>query len=470
MRLLAMFCFAISPLTQLLHSVGMIDHHYVEHTFVLLSTWLGLRWLKQPANVRRATALGIALGLAPAFHNGLFVLQLMPLTAVFALWLRGAAPPAAALRRLGLSLVVVTQLVLLPSQPYQHGMFEFGLLSWFHFYVAVCTAAAMVFMASQAFSPRSLGLLAAVCTFLAVPLGAQLVSAGGFLAGSFSILDQIVEVRSPYRLFTDTFGPSTTASYYSWLLLLAPALLAFYAFRIVREREPAQLYYAVAVVFGLALLLDQLRLHYFGFFGFVTGGLLLVDQLRSRRGWHRGGVFVGTLAVIVLAYQPVLRERLFVVYAPAGSTEYASALSIMFDLETLCDSDPGVVLASADDGNSILFHSDCSVIANNFILRQSDKEHIDEVDRLMRLTPAEIRAERPDVKYVFVRAQDFSLFDGEFGYLVADNAIAKELLIDEAPPEGYTLIKTIQRRHGEDGPTGIYARLFKVAPKGPDGS
>src|SRR5688572_1259000 len=35
MQLLAMLCFALSPLTQLLHSIGMVDHHYIELTFVL---------------------------------------------------------------------------------------------------------------------------------------------------------------------------------------------------------------------------------------------------------------------------------------------------------------------------------------------------------------------------------------------------------------------------------------------------
>jgi len=88
------------------------------------------------------------------------------------------------------------------------------------------------------------------------------------------------------------------------------------------------------------------------------------------------------------------------------------------------------------------------------------------VNRLMRLTPAEIRAKRPDVKYVFVRAEDFSVFDGTYGYLMADNPIVKQLLIDEAPPPGYTLVKTVQRREGEEGPAGIYARLYKVAPSG----
>ena len=469
MRLLAMLCFALSPLTQLLHAIGMVDHHYVEHTFVLLNIWLGLRWFQQPDDSRRAVALGVTLGVALAFHNGLFILQLVPLSGVFVLWLRNAAPAPAALRSFGIALLVTTQLVLLPSEPYRNGMFEFGLLSWFHFYVAVCTAAALAFMGWRQYTRGNLGLLAALCLALAVPLATQLVSGAGFLSGKFSILDQIVEVRSPYKLFTDTFGPVETASHYSWLLLLAPMLLAYYGYRIFRESRPERLYYAIVVVFGLALLLDQLRLHYFGFFGFITGGLLLVDELRSRRGWHRGAIFAATFAAVVLAYQPALRERLFIVYAPGADTEYASAFALFLDLQRLCAEDPGVVLASPDDGSAIVFHSECGVIANNFILRQSDKEHIDEVDRLMRLTPADIRTARPDVKYVLVRVRDFSLLEGSVAHLVEDSPIAKQLFIDETPPPGYTLVKTVRRQIGENGSAGVYARLYKVAPSGATG-
>jgi hypothetical protein len=171
-----------------------------------------------------------------------------------------------------------------------------------------------------------------------------------------------------------------------------------------------------------------------------------------------------TFAAIVLAYQPALRERLFIVYAPGGDTEYASAFPLFLDLGQLCAADPGVVLASPDDGSAIVFHSECGVIANNFILRQSDKEHIDEVDRLMRLSPATIRTERPDVKYLLVRVRDFSLLEGNVAHLVEDSPIAKELFIDSSPPPGYTLVKTVRRRIGEDGPSGVYARLYKVSP------
>jgi hypothetical protein len=466
MRMLAMLCFALSPLTQLLHSIGMIDHHYVEHTFVLLVIWLGLLWFKQPDDPRRAMSVAATLGLAPAFHNGLFILQLLPLAAVFVLWLRHAAPPSAVLRRFGIALLIVTQLILLPSEPYRNGMFEFGLLSWFHFYIAVCTTVALAFMAWRPFSGRSLGQLALLCLVLTAPLGAQLVSGAGFLSGSFSILDQIAEAQSPYAMITTTLGFSETLSFYSWLLLLAPVLLAFYAYRAFREQNPQRLYYAIVVVFGLALFLDQFRLHHFGFFALVTGGLLLVDDLRTRLRWHRGATFAGTFAVIVLAYQPALRERLFVVYAPGADSEYASAFAVFLDLQKLCAEDPGVVLASPDDGSAIVFHSKCSVIANNFILRTEDKQHIDEVKRLMLLSPAEIRVERPDVKYLFIRVRDFSVLEGDTAYVVEDNRVAKQLLIDEEPPAGYTLVKTIRRRIGVEGVAGVYARLYKVSPSG----
>lgn len=461
MQVIALLCFAISPLTQLLHSIGMVDHHYVEHTFVLLTLWLGLRWLERPEDAWRAGTLGCTLALATAFHSGLFILQLLPLTTVAILWLRGVTPSAGAVSAFIVALVSTTQLVLLPSEPYWQGLFEFGLLSWFHLYAAACSSAALAFMAWHPVSRGSLMGLALLCLALVAPLGGQLLGGAGFLSGSFSVLNLVIEVHSPYRLFTETYGPEQTASYYSWLMLGAPALLAWFAYRTLREQRPERLYYAVAVVFGLTLSLMQFRLHYFGFLVFVTGALLLVDQLRARHGWHRGAVFAAALGITVLAYQPALRERLFVVYSPGADNDYAAALPIFQDLGTLCADDPGVVLANSNDGNPILFHSDCGVIANNFILRPEDERHLDEIGRLMRLDPAQIGAQRPDIKYVFVRAASFSIVQDGTGHLAEEIPIAKRLFLDAAPPAGFTLIRTIVRDM-EGGPDSIYARLFKV--------
>lgn len=464
MRVFAMLCFAFSPLTQLLHSIAMIDHHYVEHTFVLLNVWLGVRWFQQPGDMRRAALLGVALGFAPAFHNGLFILQLIPLAAIFGVWVRGQTPSPKALGALAATLLIATQLVLLPSEPYRRGMFEFGLLSWFHFYIAVCTAAATTFMGWKPFSRGNFIGFAVLCIALAAPLGAQFVSGAGFITGTFSILDAIIEVRSPYDLFTETFGPMLTASHYSWLLLAAPPLLAFFAFRALREQAPDKLYYAVAASFGLFLLLQQFRLHYFGLFALVTGCALIIDQLRIRLRWHRGATLVGALALFAAAYQPALRERLFYVYSPGGVPEYASILALYFDLGTACAEDPGIVLASSDDGNAVLFHSDCSVIANNFILRPEDDRHIAEAMRLMTLSPAEILQQRPDVKYLLLRARDFVEAEGDIVQLSKSSELAQQLLTSATAPPRFKLLKTVQWLLNEKGDTAIFARLYKVLP------
>jgi hypothetical protein len=463
MRALAMLAFALSPLTQLLHGVAMVDHHYVEHTFVLLNLWLGMSWLKRPNERRWAIALGAALGIAPAFHNGLFLLQLVSLGCLFVLWIRDAVPPFKTVAAFAVSLLAGTQLVLLPSEPYRNWMFEFGLLSWFHFYVACCTALVVLFLGWRRYSVTRLGQLAVLASLLALPIGAQLIRGATFLSTDISILAAIVEARSPYELFTETYGPLETASYYSWLILLAPAVLLYYSYRVFVERRPNRIFFAVGAVFGLALLLTQFRFHYYGLFALIAGTLLILDELRKRYSWHAGLVFVVCFAALVLAYQPALRERLFIVYAPGSSPEYAAAIPIFLDLSEACAEDPGVVLASNDDGSAILFHTECSVIANNFILRPADERKIAEIDELMRLPPQQIRSTRPDIKYLLVRAKDFSTEVDGVETLSERSAIARDLFLAEQPSAGFTLIRSIRRAYEEGAGSFPYARLFKIS-------
>jgi hypothetical protein len=463
MQALAMLCFALSPLTQFLHSVGMLDHHYIELTFVLLSVWLGLRWFEQLESRGRAMALGVALGAAPAFHNGLFILQVLPLITLFILWLRNGALPRNGLQSFAIALLVTMQLVLLPSEPYRRGMFEFGLLSWFHFYIAVCTAVTVLYFSRTGYSPRQLAVLCAMCAALLVPLSAQALGGAGFLSGSFSILDQIIEAQSPYTLYTVTFGAAGTLGYYSYLLFAAPVLAAFFVYRVTREKMSERLYFAVAAAFGLTLMLTQFRLHYFGYFALVIGPLLAIDAVRARFRWHRGVVFAATFGALVLTFQPALRDRLFLFNAPGSATDYASVLPLYLRLMPLCAADPGVVLASSDDGSGVLFHTECSVIANNFILRPSDETHINEVLRLLALSPQELVQQRPDVKYVLLRARDFLRLVPDGVELAKDSAIAQQLLTNKEPPPGFQLMDTVLLKVGPaENDTAIFARLYKI--------
>ena len=464
MRAVAMICFALSPLTQLLHGFGMLDHHYIEHTFVLLQIWLGLKWFRDPASPHWSAALGVALGIAPGFHTGLFVLQVAPLACVFVLWLRHSEPPRRALVTFAVALVAATLLVALPSAPLRSGYYELGLLSWFHVHVAVCTAAATMFISWRRYSPRSLIGLAVFAALLVAPMVRQLGTGVGFVAGDVSILGEVFEAQSVYTQATRTLGPFLTASVYSWLLLLAPALLLWLAYSVATASQAERLFYAITGTLGLLLLLAQFRFHYFGFFVLVTGGLLIADGLRKRFSWHRGGTFAVALGLVLVAYQPPLRSRLFQVPPPGLDPEYGNSQPLYLRLAAECANEPGVVLANANDGNPILFHSDCSVITNNFILSSADDEHLRRAGRLYRMRPEEIRQAAPEVRYVLVRTSDFSPVVGGQPRLMTNNPIVAELLLADEPPAGYKLLQTVYYENGGRAPERVYARLYKIAP------
>ena len=169
-RATAMLAFALAPFVQLMHMVGKVDHHFIEFTFVLLVTWLGLRWFSRKQSRASAIGLGLALGLAPGFHNGLFILQIPVLVGVGLLWLRGEQFPRRDLHALALSLVAASVVIVLPSEPFRQGLFEFGLLSWFHLYAAACTSVVLVFVGWRRYDKKSLLILGGVCVLLAIPL------------------------------------------------------------------------------------------------------------------------------------------------------------------------------------------------------------------------------------------------------------------------------------------------------------
>jgi hypothetical protein len=124
------------------------------------------------------------------------------------------------------------------------------------------------------------------------------------------------------------------------------------------------------------------------------------------------------------------------------------------------------VLASADDGAAIIYHTECRVIGLNFILRKEDAVHLEEVNRLMRLPVEEIRRQRPDVRYLLVRGVDFSTGSGATAHLSPDSPIARQLLREQPPPPGVNLLMTLRDDVDENGKAPIYARLFYLAPSG----
>jgi hypothetical protein len=466
MRALVMAAFALSPLTQLLHGIAMIDHHFVEHSFVLLGIWLGLAWMNRRTDIRPAIGLGIALGAAPAFHTGLFLLQLIPLATLGALWLRGEMPPRRTVLCFAGALALTTLLAVIPAETFRRGMFAFGYLSWFHLYVSICTALVAAGLACTARSLRSGAAVALLACALAVPLLAQTLVGATFISGDLSVLRNISEAHSPLRMILETMGPQETISYYSWLLLLTPVVLIFGLYTLLTDSRPRRLYFAAASVLGIGLMLAQFRFYYFGLFALIAGTFLIIDLLRSSRGWHRGAVFVGAFGLLALAYQPALQQRLFTIFAISADPDYETAIALYFKLGEVCAEDPGLVLASNNEGNAILFHSDCSVVANNFFLDASDQEKIDRIAGLMTSSPANLLAVEPPIRYLFLRRGNFSVPTDDGPRVDTRNRIVSEILLAASPPPGFELLTTVYTKDRPDAEPEIHARLYRLSPGG----
>lgn len=459
-RVMAMLAFAIAPFVQLMHMVGKVDHHFVEFTFVLLVTWLGLKLFSRRAHVATAICLGFALGLAPGFHNGLFILQIPVLVNVALGWLRGTPLEQRSLRALAAALLIATLVVVIPSEPFQAGEFHFGLLSWFHLYAAACTSVVLLFISWRIFDKKALMTLIGVCLLLVLPLLGQLLLGASFLSTDLSILEGVIEAMSPAALFFEFFGPLRTIAHYSWLLVLAPFVLVYFLWYAWRATSTRDQYFAVMTVFGLAMLLTQFRFNYFGLFALIAGVLFIVQQLTKRYHWNHGMVTVGMLAGILIAYQPPLRQHLFAVYAVGATPMYEQARPLFLELNKRCEQSPGVILADPNDGNYLLFHTECSVISNNFRLNAADVEKFSQISELLQLTPAALRIAAPDIRYILLRSNDFIVQrDGQLE-ISASAPLAHALLTDAAPPTGFELLQTtwIER----DGAREIYARAYAI--------
>ena len=354
------------------------------------------------------------------------------------------------LHALALSLILASIVIVLPSEPFQQGMFEFGLLSWFHLYAAACTSVVLVLLGWHSFNKKSLLIVLGICALLALPLFGQLLHGAAFLSQDMTILEGVLEAMSPYQLFFNEFGPTRTVAHYSWLLLLAPILLVYFVWCASRRSSPRDLFFAVMAVFGLTLLLVQFRFNYFGLFSLIAGSLIAVQRLAERQQWNGGYVSVALLAGILIAYQPPLRQHLFAVYALGAAPIYERARPMFLDLGERCEQEPGVILANANDGNYLLFHTDCSIISNNFRLTAADEQKIGQIKAMMQLTPEALRQHPAGIKYLLLRSSDVG----------GNTPLGKALLSDAPLPNGYESIGTVQLQ--QEGKAEIYARAFVV--------
>lgn len=466
-RALGVLGFALLPLTQRLHGIGAIDHHFMELTFVLLVTLCLLRMLAKPSNIVLAAIVGAALGVAQVFHHGLFILQVPVLGTLFILWLRDLLPAAPSVRALAASLVLTTTLVLLPSRPLWDGQFSMATFSWFHLYVACVTAILLIFMSYRTRGYQSAIGLAAIAAVLAVPASAELFLGTRFLTGKLMMLDQILEMASPGEMITTTLGLPATLGVYSGLLLLVPLVLVAGAYSAVTERRPLPIAFGVLSVFGIGLLLMQYRLNYFGLAFMLVGPLYFLGRLSPSGSPKRALVFLGALVTFAIAFRPPLSGKLFEEHAIAGDHLYAATQPLYAVLDKACDENPGVVAAAAQFGHYIRFHTDCSVIANNFLLTEQHFEKVRLANSLFHLSVDQIRTEQPDVRYILAfLANTYFQHEGklylrEFDDIRSTNPVlVNELMLSDQLPANVVVIGEIYVDPAADRKiplAGIYA-------------
>lgn len=465
---------ALSPLTQFLFGVGQIDHHFAEYIFVLATLACGLRWFQRPDDTRAAVTLGVVLGIAPAVHNGLFILQVPVLAALFVMWAQGTRMPMRASLYFAGALLAAMVAVLIPSLPVRLGLFEFYTLSWFHLYIATCSAAVTIAMARIAPGNRNFALLAGIAIVLLLPLVRQILIAGAFLGGTIKRLDTIVEMKPLAAMAATPDGRMDLTQMYSALVWLVPVTLVYCAWQGWRERATPRLFFWLCCLFGLALLLSQLRMHYFGSFAMYLPWLLLAQQLITQRPERGKLVALVASMVFALMYYVPARYQLAGPTTFVGDPSFRGLRPILEDLKKACAQDPGIVLADNDAGHYIRYYTECSVIADNFLLTPQHEEKIRQLDYLMSVPAGAFPGVAPFVRYILVRpvsimregdGTKYTSFSESDAQLVADLLLKP---LDEVPAN-YTLIEQANiRATGESADRNVpYIRLFKVDPVAP---
>jgi hypothetical protein len=286
-----------------------------------------------------------------------------------------------------------------------------------------------------------------------------------FLSGDLEIIRNITEVQSPVSRWFETGGIAWVTSLYGWLILAAPPLAILHIVALVGKRKPEAVFLSVVMIFGITLMLSQYRLHPFGSWAVIIGGLLAIDQLRQKRNWSMLVTSAVTLAIIAIALQPPLQRQLFLRVPPGLDSDYAASRSLYPGLAAACAESPGTVLALADDGHPIRYHTDCSVIVNNFLMTPLHLQKLQEVDAYLQMTPQELIS-NSDIRYLFVRLNDV-FFRGPDGVQVTpldmvrahNSPLFFELAITQDIPAGYRLIGELRV---EDERDFAFARVFEI--------
>lgn len=434
---LCLLAYAVAPLTLSLHTLGKIDHHSAEHMLWLATIYLALLWQEQPEKVSRAAGLGVVLGIACAFHNGLFILQL-PVLAMLAYHRLTGQPPLGARPTAAFCIALLGSqfLVLLPSHHFYTLTYGFYYLSWFHLHVAFLTCLAVLALSRT--DHRALWALLVLASLLALPAVSQALHGLGFIGAQLPGLHNILETNSPYW---GDMSFRRISTFYSGLIWLAPPMGLWALYRLIALRvQGSEAVILVCAVFGILLMSLQVRFSPFG-----SLFLLLLPLLVFQTHFQRPRDTVYAAILLAGAFFQSINTYAFQ-YPLGGSDRYHRGQALIQALDTACANQPGLLLADRNWGNFLRYRTACPIIANNFIMTEEDFEAISRTDHFLSLTPARLLEELPEVRYVLA-----STFEA--------NTLSRELLDDRADAR-WTVLAEIHDRGGR-----LTGRAYRVEIK-----
>lgn len=446
MQALALLFPVMSAAIWAYHSVGAVDHHFMELTGVLLNLSLGLAWSKQLGSKWRALLFGGGLGLTLAIHHGLFVLQIPAGLWLFLLWVRGGGTSVRVAWFAG-GLVLGVLASCLPSPQFQQGLFSAYFLSWFHLYVAASAALLLMLMYRGDFSAKRLFWILGLAGVLVLLMAGQIRAGVDFVAGQTLLLDRVDETMGLLEKFAAGQGLRMLKSL-TLLLFLAPLFTLWLL--LARNARPDLLLLGLFAAFGIAMVVMQVRFNYLALPGIVFPALLaaqawLSQSTKPRHRWFRGSALA---CMFGLAYLPALDTVAH--YEIGGSAHYPTARVLFKQLHDLCEEAPGVVLTDYEYGHFIRYHSTCGSISNSMMLTPLQQEKIRQSERYLGWSPERVQAELPWIRYVLVRKR------GDY----PSGPLQRALLGAEPFPEGYTFLgQTLINHNGHVSP---YARLFGI--------
>jgi len=465
LALLFVMGFSALPLVYMHFAVGNIDHHFAELLWTLGALSAGIWFFStNRLSYGAGITLGCVLGSAIAIHNGLFILQIPIAVTLGLFWLRGIPlPHRLQVIAFGAALLTTTLLVCLPSEPWQRGFFEFYTLSWFHFYVAACVAVFSTLLVLIERNTRNVVILLLGAAAASLPIIGTLSFAGEFISGELDSIRNITEARSPYTVHPE-LGALGFTRFTTLLLLLTGPMLLLNLWWIYRRKGPVLQFVAIASAMGLALMQTQYRFSVFGDVPMLLTPILAVHLLCESRPELRRIALAACCALFAVAFYPTIvnwQAR----YSLGGANAYANVRTTFPVLKKLCEERPGIVLGDLDTGHWVHYHSQCSVIANVFLLTSQHAAKAVESSRLLAKSPAELLKAKPEVRYVFAHHSVFVMRD-EKGAETPNldemrlglQPLERDLLGPQAnvPPQ-FKLRWQVQTTDGQ-----IYARLYEI--------